>query len=337
LVLSLVATACTNESSDASTAADTETTTATAGKVEGGERESSPRAQVAQSSGSASADAYQALLGEIRALEQTATTMQKRAQALDKIENLFLGFIKDFPDAPEALDARFQWGILYVSLTNMKEAAKTLDIFVREAGKDQVDKLAYAHFYLAEAYKGSDDFENAKKNYQIFLDEYAQVNPKLTSAARMGLEDLTALKQLRIGGDPIPFEVTDLDGKTLSLEKLKGKVVLIDFWATWCGPCKVEMPNVIKLHKKYNEKGFEIVGISLDRDKAALENYIRTNKMEWPQHFDGAGWQNGVATKYKVRSIPATYLIDRKGKIRYRSLRGTALEEAVAELVDESV
>jgi thiol-disulfide isomerase/thioredoxin len=234
------------------------------------------------------------------------------------------------------MDATFQLGILYVSLTKMSEAVKSLRAFVDGAGDDQADKLAYAHFYLAEAYKGADDFKNAKKHYQIFLDNYAQVNPKLTSAATAGLNDLDALKQLSIGGDPIPFEVTDLKGKTLSLEKLKGKVVLIDFWATWCGPCKVEMPNVIKLHNKFNEKGFEIVGISLDRDRAALENYIKVNKMNWPQHFDGAGWNNGVAAKYKVRSIPATYLIDRKGKIRYRSLRGRALEEAVETLLKES-
>ena len=153
--------------------------------------------------------------------------------------------------------------------------------------------------------------------------------------AQSNLQDLETLKRLRIGGDPIPFEFTDLNGDRVSLASLKGKVVLIDFWATWCRPCIAEMPNVIKLHKEYNDRGFEIVGISLDRDKAALERYIQQNNMDWPQQFDGKGWGNEIAAKYKVRSIPATYLIDREGKIRYRSIKGAQLEKAVAELINE--
>jgi peroxiredoxin len=96
------------------------------------------------------------------------------------------------------------------------------------------------------------------------------------------------------------------------------------------------MPNVIKIHKKFNDKGFEIIGISLDSNKSALESYIESNKMTWPQFYDGKGWQNEIAQKYRVRQIPTTYLIDKKGVIRYRTLRGQELEEAVTKLVNET-
>jgi peroxiredoxin len=93
---------------------------------------------------------------------------------------------------------------------------------------------------------------------------------------------------------------------------------------------------VLRIHEKFNKKGFEIIGISLDSDRAALDRYIKSYNVTWPQYFDGKGWQNGVAEMYKVRSIPATYLIDKQGKIRYRSLRGDELERAVERLLAES-
>jgi peroxiredoxin len=95
------------------------------------------------------------------------------------------------------------------------------------------------------------------------------------------------------------------------------------------------MPNVIKVYDKYNEKGFEIVGISLDRSRDDFNRYLKTNEMTWPQFFDGKYWQNEVATLYGIKSIPATYLIDKKGNIRYKSLRGRQLEVAVEELLAE--
>jgi peroxiredoxin len=96
------------------------------------------------------------------------------------------------------------------------------------------------------------------------------------------------------------------------------------------------MPNVVRVHKKFNREGFEIIGISLDSDREALEKFIKTYDMTWPQYFDGKGWQNGLAEQYRVRAIPATYLIDKKGKIRYRSLRGAELESAVERLINET-
>jgi len=95
------------------------------------------------------------------------------------------------------------------------------------------------------------------------------------------------------------------------------------------------MPHVKKVYDKYREKGFEIVGISLDRNRSSLDSYIESNSIRWPQYFDGKYWQNDIAQQYGVQSIPATFLIDREGKIRYKSLRGKQLEVAVEKLIGE--
>jgi thiol-disulfide isomerase/thioredoxin len=105
--------------------------------------------------------------------------------------------------------------------------------------------------------------------------------------------------------------------------------VLVDFWATWCGPCVGELPNVLKTYEKHHADGFDIIGISLDQDKAKLTSFTKEKNMTWRQYFDGQVWQNKLAVKYGVNSIPATYLLDGEGKIIAKDLRGEALEEAV--------
>jgi thiol-disulfide isomerase/thioredoxin len=137
-----------------------------------------------------------------------------------------------------------------------------------------------------------------------------------------------------IKSKPLEMKFTAVDGREVDVSKLQGKVVLIDFWATWCGPCVAELPNVIKAYKELHPKGFEIVGISLDSDKAELQAFVKDKGMEWPQYFDGKGWQNEISTKYGINSIPAMWLLNKKGMVVSTNARG-GLEEQVAKLLAE--
>ncbi len=126
------------------------------------------------------------------------------------------------------------------------------------------------------------------------------------------------------------------DGKILKLSDLKGKVVLIDFWASWCGPCRKENPNVTKVYSMYHDKGFEIYSVSLDSDGNSWKRAIEQDKLVWPNHVsDLKKWQSQAAAIYGVRSIPATFLLDKEGRIVQKNLRGADLERAVKQLLGE--
>ena len=132
---------------------------------------------------------------------------------------------------------------------------------------------------------------------------------------------------------PAPeFTQHDPSGKTIALSSFKGKYLLVDFWASWCGPCRRENPTVVKAYRKWHRKGFEILGVSLDDNKAKWMEAIKKDSLIWPQVTDLKGWQNGAATLYGVRGIPINFLLDKKGKIIAKNLRGSALEEKLATL-----
>ncbi len=126
------------------------------------------------------------------------------------------------------------------------------------------------------------------------------------------------------------FKVKTLKGEDLSLDSLRGKIVLLDFWATWCGPCRVEMPAVKKMWQKFSAEPFVIVGVSLDRNPGSLSSYIEAEGIEWPQYHDRAGQ---IAGMYGVNSIPQTFLIDQDGIIRAVGLRGGSLSNKIDELL----
>jgi thiol-disulfide isomerase/thioredoxin len=129
------------------------------------------------------------------------------------------------------------------------------------------------------------------------------------------------------GKEALDFMQPKLDGKPLRLTDLRGKVVLLDFWASWCGPCRRENPNVVKVYEKYKDAGFTVMSVSLDKDKTAWQEAIKRDNLSWPNHVsDLKAWSNEAAQLYKVTGIPFTVLIDKEGKIIKTNARGEELE-----------
>lgn len=147
------------------------------------------------------------------------------------------------------------------------------------------------------------------------------------------MQDLTKqveiLKAVQIGQPAPDFTQADTAGNPLTLSSLKGKVLLVDFWAAWCGPCRSENPNIVKAWKKYNKKGFDVLGVSLDKDREKWIEAIHADNLTWNHVSDLRYWNNEASDLYGIRSIPSSVLLDREGIIIARNLRG---EELIAKL-----
>jgi len=170
---------------------------------------------------------------------------------------------------------------------------------------------------------------------QNYLDVYQEIDQSLGNKypnhpmVQM-LHKIVAQQSALSPGSPCPeIALPDPNGKEIRLSSFRGKVVLIDFWASWCRPCRAEMPNVVALYKKYKDKGFEIFGVSLDKDKENWVQAIKEDGITWPQVSDLKFWNSEAVALFNVEAIPYTVLVDKKGKIIAKGLRGADLENAV--------
>ncbi len=243
-----------------------------------------------------------------------------------------------YPDHPKAAEARkkaesLRFAVLMESaqhafkiedpserLTKLPEQEKA----ARDLIKDFPDRREGYDFlfFVANETKG----EKAK---ELAKEIVASPAPEELKVKARGL-----VWNMEAAGKDLPLVFSAVDGREVDVAKLKGKVVLVDFWATWCGPCVAEMPNVKMAYEKLHDKGFEVVGISYDTDKGKLLRFLETNGIQWPQYFEGKSWENRYALQFGIYSIPTMWLLDKKGKLRDMDARG-GLDDKVEKLLAE--
>jgi peroxiredoxin len=141
--------------------------------------------------------------------------------------------------------------------------------------------------------------------------------------------------QIKQGYKAPDLALPTANGDTIRLSSLKGKVVLLDFWASWCGPCRVSNKGLVKLYPKYKDKGFEIFGVSLDEDNKDWLKAVEKDKIKWLQVIDKGGWESTTVNQWRISAIPTSYLIDKEGTLIAMDLEGKELEKALKELLGD--
>lgn len=232
-----------------------------------------------------------------------------------------------------ALQGKYQ-NALSTGNTNEAEKAKidyqamvdNNKVYIKNFVKEHPNSVVSAFIVLTQMVEELDDteLETITNSFtpEIGASEYV-----------VKLKELVAeKKKTAVGVEAPDFTMNDPEGKPVQLSSLRGKVVMIDFWASWCAPCRQENPNVVKLYQQYHDKGFEIIGVSLDRTKEEWVQAIKDDKLSWIHVSDLQFWQNTAARLYSVNAIPQTYLLDKEGKIIGKGLRGEQLEKKLKEL-----
>ncbi len=188
--------------------------------------------------------------------------------------------------------------------------------------------LAMATANIAET---TSDQAMAAKTYRDFGKLLSASEDK--KVAKMGAMMAGAARRLTLVGQPMPIDGQSIDGQAFDWSKYRGKVVLIDFWATWCGPCVAEFPNIRKNYEAYRDRGFEVIGVSIDNDREQLKAFLEEHKVPWTVLFDEALGDKSLATQYGIFAIPAMMLIGTDGKVITTEVRGPLLERELAKLL----
>ena len=278
----------------------------------------------------AAREAYDLLMAELQKGRNT-TPMD---QLIIKAEEGLKGVIETYPGTVASGSAMVMLGQIFSQIGRGADAKEMLNKYIAGTFPKEPSEEGMAWMSLANANLSEDDFAGAEKALKNGL-AVKGLDPQMKQSAEGMLARLDTIKKLKIGAEALDFKTTDIAGKAISPSDYRGKVVLIDFWATWCAPCRAEMPNVKEIYAAYNGKGFDIIGISMDNNRGAFDSYLKEQDMKWRQIYDGKGWQAEIGQLYAVSSIPSTFLVDKKGRIRHKNLRGDELKKAVEKLLKE--
>lgn len=219
------------------------------------------------------------------------------------------------------------YGIEKVRLTQENVAVEMTNVLTYAPKKSLAREVAYMTIIRLTI---NVNVSLAKQFFTAYKWEYPR-------SSYLEIVDSMFPKEPVAAGDEAPeIEMTDMDGNTRKLSDLRGKVVLIDFWASWCRPCRMENPNVVRLYNEYKEKGFEVFSVSLDRNKESWKRAVEKDGLVWSNHVSELKhWDCQAARDYSVTGIPATFLIDKDGKIIQKNLRGQSLEIALSNIFNE--
>lgn len=260
---------------------------------------------------------------------------RQAAELLAPLDQLAERIITENPDPDLVADAHYYkiLGHLYVEsdLTEddpsvyrrlLEQTRAFADVFAKNR------RVSDLLFQIGQSAQWDGQYDTAAEAYQSCLD----MDPESPDAEQLRY----SLKQLDMLGKPFALVGPKLGGGEVNIADYKGKVVLVDFWATWCTPCLGELPNVWEVYERHHDQGFEVIGVSLDFAKETLQSFVEAKAIPWTQiHFEDNEAQRSFTQNYGVYGIPATFLVDRTGKLARITVRGPNLEPAVAELLGE--
>lgn len=250
----------------------------------------------------------------------------------------YLGMVEDMSDKMKSMQGDYRSASMKQDKDKAKEIrekqTKINDEFIEEQKafiKDHKNSLV-ALMILSDLYQQKRIPSKESKEL------YQSLTPGIqdTPIGKKINESLEKASRTDIGEVAPGFSAPNPEGEEVSLEDAMGKITLIDFWASWCKPCRIENPNVVKLYNEYHDDGFNIIGVSLDKSKSKWVKAIEEDQLEWHHISNLKYWKEPIAQKYGVRSIPKTFLIDEEGKIIAKNLRGNKLREKVAEVLGDS-
>ena len=250
------------------------------------------------------------------------TNMGRTGKA-DKVREEVAAYLKDHPDTKHKPDLLFQLAVAEINGGDMKKIMAAIDEFIKAAPKDDRggDLLGYVAGNI-------DEPADQLKLYRRIVADYPSSRAASSAAG--------SIRQVEAIGKPFELSFEDaITGKPITMKALQGKVVVVDFWATWCGPCVAEMPNMKKLYAEHKDHGVEFVGISLDQAGDGLDKlkaFVQEKDIPWPQYYQGNGWESKFSMSWGINSIPALFVVDADGNLHSTSARGK-LETMIPDLI----